>query len=374
MTTLAISEFLSIPDLGKISIIFIIGSFMPLAVMTYFKVMLKKKAKEYNKTLAELGIDSEKSVEDFYSPSKYILPVGFVTVLCIVAITAYSFADVYAAEIGDSLLLTGAFFGDGKTGLINQSLSVMNMAFLGAFLWSAQNIIRRLIARDLSPSVFYSAGIRIILATVVALVLSFLIGEQSSTNFVSFRSSLSAIAFLTGMFPERILSYLINMYQKYFTPNTLNNDTLSLNRIEGISLQHKERLEEMGIDNAQNLATASLTNLLIETPFGARQILDWIGQAKLLCYAKDNIEGLRQVGIRTVYDFYKGNKTPEALQEISEAVGIHNPLLQVIHGQVMQDIGIKTLYHFQHGVNVPEKRNKVENSAEDLPLNLTEVN
>jgi len=373
MTTLAFTAFISIPNLGKISIIILIGSFMPLAAMTYFKVMLKKKSAEYNKTLAELGINSDKSVESYYSPSKYILPVGFLTLLCFTAITGFSYADVYAGEIKDSLLLTGTFFGSGKTGLIYQSLAVMNMAFLGGFLWSAQSIIRRLIARDLSPSVFYSAGIRIILAIVVALVLSFLIGEQSSTNFVSFRSSLGAIAFLTGMFPERILQYMIGLYKQYFTPDTLNGDVLSLYKIEGISLQHKERLNEMGIDNAQNLATASLTTLLIETPFGARLILDWIGQAKLLCYAKENIDGLRQIGIRTVYDLCKGNKSPEALREISESVGINSPMLQIIYNQIMDDVGIKTLYRFQHGVNVPEKELDSRKAAEDLPLNFTEA-
>ncbi len=373
MITLAFTEFISIPDLGKISIIILIGSFMPLAAMTYFKVMLKKKSAEYNKTLAELGIGTDKRVESFYTPSKYILPVGFVTLLCFTAISAFSYADSYAGDIKDSLLLTGTFFGSEKTGLIYQSLAVMNMAFLGAFLWSAKNIIRRLIARDLAPSVFYSAGIRIILASVVALVFSFVIGEQSSTNFVSFRSSLGVIAFLTGMFPERILQYLIDLYQKYFAPDVLNEEILSLYKIEGISLQHKERLNEMGIDNAQNLATASLTTLLIETPFGARLILDWIGQAKLLCYAKENINGLRQAGIRTVYDLYKGNKSPEALREISESVGINSPMLQVIYNQVMDDIGIKTLYRFQHGVNVPENEHHSPKSAEDLPLNTSEA-
>ncbi len=354
MIELAITN-LSMPEIGKIIIILIIGSFMPLAVITYFRVFLQKKRKEYNKTLAELGINSEKRIEDYYTPSKYILPVGFVSIICLLAISAFTFADVYAAEIKDSLLLTGTFFGSAKTGLIYQSLAVLMMAFLGGFLWSAQNIIRRLIARDLSPSVFYSAGIRIILASTVALVLSFLIGEESSTNFINFRSSLSAIALLTGMFPERILQYLIKLYQRYFSPDHLNDEVLSLYNVEGISLQHKERLEEIGIDNAQNLATASLTGLLIETPFGARMLLDWIGQAKLLCYAKENMPLLRQAGIRTVYDLLKGDKSAEALREISDAVGVETPLLQVIHGQIVDDIGIRTLYRFQHGVNVPEK-------------------
>ena len=369
MLQLAITDLLTMPQVGKIVIIIIIGSFMPLSVMTYFRVFLRKKQKEYNKTLADLGISSNKRIEDYYSPSKYVLPVSFVSLICLMAITAFTFADTYAADIKDSLLLTGTFFGDGKTGLIYQSLAVLMMAFLGGFLWSAQNIIRRLIARDLSPSVFYSAGIRIILASVVALVLSFLIGEESSTNFVNFRSSLSVIAFLTGMFPERVLQYLINLYQKYFSPDRLNEDVLSLYNIEGISIQHKERLEEIGIDNAQNLATASLTSLLIETPFGARMLIDWIGQAKLLCYAKENITYLREAGIRTVFDLFKGNKSPEALREISEAVGVNTPLLQVIHGQIVDDKGIKTLYRFQHGVNVPEKERNIP--AEDQPLVLS---
>lgn len=367
MITLSFLPLIALSEVGKIVIVIIIGSFMPLAVMTYFKVFLKRKEKEYNKTLVELGINSSKRVEDFYTPSKYILPVAFVSVICLLAITAFTFANDYAGEIKDSLLLTGTFYGrEGNEDLIYQSLAVLMMAFLGGFLWSAQNIIRRLIARDLSPSVFYSAGIRIILASVIALVLSFLIGEQSSTNFINFRSSLSAIAFLTGMFPERILSYLVNLYQQYFSPDKLNEDTLSLYNIEGISLQHKERLEEIGIDNAQNLATASLTGLLIETPFGARMLLDWIGQAKLLCYAKENMPFLRQAGIRTVFDLFKGNKSPEALREISEAVGINTPLLQVIHNQIVEDVGIKTLYRFQHGVNIPEKEENY--SAENAPL------
>jgi hypothetical protein len=364
MITLAFPSLLTLPEIGRFVIVAIIGGFMPLAVMTYFRVFLRKKEKEYNKTLEEMGIHSNKSVVDFYSPSKYILPVAFVSVICLLAITTFTYANDYASEIKDSLLLTGTHYGSANTGLIRQSLAVLMMAFLGGFLWSAQNIIRRLIARDLSPSVFYSAGIRIILASVVALVLSFLIGEQSSTNFINLGSSLSAIAFLTGMFPERILSYLVNLYKQYFSPDELNQDTLSLYNIEGISLQHKERLEEIGIDNAQNLATASLTSLLIETPFGARMLLDWIGQAKLLCYAKENMSLLRQAGIRTVFDLFIGNKSPEALREISESVGINTPLLQVIHNQIINDIGIKTLYRFQHGVNVPEQESNLSLETE----------
>ena len=224
------------------------------------------------------------------------------------------------------------------------------MAFIGGFIWSAQNIIRRLIAYDLSPSVYYSAGIRILLASSVALVLSFLLGDESSDIF-SLKSSLSAIALLAGMFPERVLNYLVKRYQEFVAGNSVTEKSLSLYNIEGISIYHKERLEEIGIDNAQNLATASLTQMIAETPFDARQLLDWIGQAKLVCYVKEDIHKLRAIGIRSVFDLLQGNKSIPVLRELSDSIGLDTPILEVVHGQVTADKGINALFYFQENKN-----------------------
>jgi hypothetical protein len=349
---------------SKIIIIIIIGGFMPLTAMTFLKVMVGNKKVEYKKALNEMNISSSRRVEDSYSASKFFLPVAFATTICLLAISYFTFAEQFVAGTNDNLLLTGAFFGEGNKQLIYQSLAVLSMAFLGGFLWSAQNIIRRLIAYDLAPNVYYSAGIRIILASVIALVLSFVIGADSSTNVLSFKSSLGAISFLTGMFPERVLSYLINLYKNFVSPDKLNDEALSLYKIEGMSMQHKERLSEIGIDNAQNLSEASLTKLLIETPFGARLLLDWIGQAKLLCYVKENITELRNIGIRSVFDLIKVEKSPQQLQEIAEAAGIKTALLQNVYDQIVNDKGIKALYQFQYGVNTA----KVAGESKELNL------
>ncbi len=368
------AEWLELSDIGRILIILIISGFMPFTAVSFLTVMLKRKKKEFRKALTEMDISTSRSVEDTYSVSRFFLPVVFVTLICIVAISFFIYSHDLSADMKDNLLLTGAFFGEGRSDLMYQSMAVLSMAFLGGFLWSAQNIIRRMVAYDLSPNVYYSAGIRIILASVVALVLSFIIGEGSSQSIVSFRSSLGAISFLTGMFPERVLTYIINLYKRFVSPDELNEQVLSLYKIEGISLSHRERFGEIGIDNAQNLATASLTKLLIETPYGARQLLDWIGQAKLVCYAKENIDNLRQVGIRTVFDLIKVRQTRERLMEISEAVGINTPMLQVIHDQVVNDKGIQSLYKFHFGVDSPEKdtEDAIKNSAdaENMPLEL----
>ncbi len=366
----------SIPLIAKIIFILVIGGFMPLSAMTFLTVMKRKKKKEFEKALKEMSISSKRNVEDVYSAGNFFLPVTFVTLICLLAVTYFSFADGFAGGMKDNLWLAGPFFGGtdaagqpiNNTGIIAQSMGVLAMAFMGGFLWAAQNIIVRLIANDIAPNVYYSAGIRIILASVIALILSFIIGSESGNdNVFSFRSSLGAISFITGMFPERVLTYLINLYKRFFSPDKLNEEILSLYHIEGMSLQHRERLAEVSIDNAQNLATASLTKLLLETPFGARQLIDWIGQAKLICYAKDQVGTLREVGIRSVFDFVKVPQTKESLSEIAESAKMSYPFLQIIYDQITNDRGIRALYSFMSGVNTPNAESKEEQTTTESP-------
>ena len=355
MITLNIlSHFNDLSSISRLAVVLIVSGFMPLTAMSFFWFMRSKKQKDFDKSMKEMGISSSRRVKDTYSFSNYFLPVSFSFVICLLASAYFLFADIFSKDLSDSLLLTGALYGGGEENapIVKQSLAVLAFAFFGSFIWSAQNIIRRLIAYDLSPSVYYSAGVRIMLASLVALVLSFLIGKE--TNF-QLDSSLAVIAFLTGMFPQRVLSYLVNWYKDIISPDKLNNEDLSLYKIEGMSVSHKERMEEIGIDNAQNLATASLTKMLIETPYGSRQLLDWIGQAKLICYAKGDIDALRSVGIRTVYDMKSGNKSREALREISDAIGLTTPLLEVVREQIDADKGIEALYNFHHNVNDPKR-------------------
>ncbi len=343
--------------LSKSTIVLLVAGFMPLMAMSYFWFMMGRKEKKYAKNMREMGINTNKKVRDFYSPGKFILPVLFATAICLLAVYNIIFVDDFKNV--DSLLLAGPYFGLENTALINQSRGVLSWAFVGGFIWSAQNILRRVISYDLAPNVFYSAGIRIMLASGVALVLSFMLGADNTgaTSFVNVRASLPAVAFITGMFPDRMVSYLMRVFEKYLMTSQLDLNTkhLSLDNIQGFSLNHKERFKELGIDNAQNLATASLTKLLIETPYDARQILDWIGQAKLLCYAGQNINRVRAVGIRTVYDLQKGQKSPAVLQRLGDSVGLNQPLLNVIYDQVNDDEGIRALHNFMQKINSPNE-------------------
>ncbi len=337
----------------KLLLVIIVAGFIPISVISFLSTRLPQKERDFQKSITEMGISTSRKVRDSYSAGKYILPVLFSFLICLVAIVSFIYGKPSTGGVG-SIFLEGSFFGSSDAeGVANQSLSVLSYAFLGSFFYAAQNIIRRSIAYDLPPSVYYSAGIRIILACSVALVFSFLFGSETSST-VALKGSLPALALLAGIFPQRILNFLMRRFKEIVAGDSVTERSLSLYNIEGISIYHKERLEEIGIDNAQNLATASLTQLIAETPFDARQLLDWIGQAKLVCYAKDEIHKLRAVGIRSVFDLMKGNKSREALREIADLTGINTPILEVIQGQIKEDQGINALFNFQQKKNSPE--------------------
>ena len=256
----------------KMALVAIVAGFIPISAISFFSIMVPQKERDFTKSITEMGISTSRTVRDSYAPGKYILPVGFAFLICLVAIVSFVYGTAGEGII-DSLFLSGAYFGEKNAGIANQSLSVLAYAFLGSFVYAARNIIRRLIANDLPPSVYYSAGLRIILASAVALTLSFLFGSESS-SILGLKGSLPALSLLAGIFPQRILDYLVRRYQDFVARDSVTDESLSLYNVEGISIQHKERLEEIGIDNAQNLATASLTQLIAETPFDARQLLD----------------------------------------------------------------------------------------------------
>lgn len=352
MTPLIITLAANLLFVAQVLIILIITTFMPLSAISFFKAMLPKKEKDYQKAMHDMGINTSRRVRDYYAPIRYALPVAFVSLICLLAALFFAFND--SESISDSIILTGAFFGEANQGLIQQSLAVASYAFLGSFIWSSFSVTVRLFNNDLVPSVYYRAGLRMILAVVIALIISFLVGEEGASNVFQFKSSLMAIAFLAGMFPERFLTYLTNLFKRFVNPDGLNTDELSLHRIEGISLAHKERLEEIGIDNAQNLATYSLTQMCLETPYEARTLLDWIGQAKLLCYVKTDIDKLRNVGIRSVFDLVHVRRTDNELGYMADAAGISEVLLRNLNEQVLNDRGILALAGFQDGVNTPE--------------------
>ena len=106
--------------------------------------------------------------------------------------------------------------------------------------------------------------------------------------------------------------------------------------IEGISVFHKIRLGEVGIDNAQNLASANQIELLIRTPFKSRQLIDWIGQSKPYVCFKSDVDKLREVGVRSIIDFKIIGGIEGKLREVAQHTQISELRLTSVY-QIIKD-------------------------------------
>jgi hypothetical protein len=335
----------------KLAVVVALSSFMFLSAVSFFRFRLKKKERDFERIMRILGLHEDNAavfsptIKNEYSATDYLLPVTFATVVCLAGFGFALFARELVTVNPDkqNLLLSGIYFGQGEGSLQAlrwQSASVLVLAFLGGFIWSSQNIIRRLITADLSPGTFYGAGVRMIFASLVALILSWLLKDMPGREH-----TLPVVAFLTGMLPEQALLYLQDRSKIFSNNAAARSRELPLTMIEGINTFHKVRLSEVAVDNSQNLAEANLIELMLRTPFPPNQVIDWIAQAKLHVFMKDDVERLRAIGIRNAFDFVA--ECRERLEAVAAETQLSGIQLSVVYHRLNDDPAIPALWRFR---------------------------
>jgi len=139
--------------------------------------------------------------------------------------------------------------------------------------------------------------------------------------------------------------------------------------IEGMNRHHEVRLGEVGIDNAQNLAEADLVELILKTPFGPAQLLDWIAQAHLYVYVKDEIQLLRRYGIRTALDLYEVAADGARLTAIATDAGLDPLALSIVARRIGNDPRVGQLVEFRRrlGLEAGQERSDAIAGAPNGP-------
>jgi hypothetical protein len=329
---------------------------MCITALSFFKVRLKKKELDFQNIVRALGLEEGGSglvtpaVKHEYSHGDYWLPVGFATLVCASGFTQVFFgADLVAFNIGKpNLLLTGLHFSEPEKVMQAfrwQNMVVIGLAFTGAFIFSAQSIIRRLITGDLTPSAYYGAGLRIVYAAVVALMLSFFVEAVPGTDYT--KAALPIVAFLTGMLPEQAFLYLKEHIGVFSTGKSEKSRLLPLDALEGINAFHGIRLSEAGIDNAQNLAEANVIDLLLKTPYQPSTLMDWIGQAKLYVHFGEDLDKLRRMGIRTIFDFRTVCEVEQQRAQIGTEAGVSKLKIDLVYQEIKDDKEVERLVEFR---------------------------
>ncbi|WP_460351730.1 hypothetical protein [Actinoallomurus acanthiterrae] len=157
---------------------------------------------------------------------------------------------------------------------------MLAFAFLGAYLFVIQMLIRRFYQNDLKSSAYLSAVLRIatalILAAAVYPILSFH-GQGAPVRV--------AVAFLIGFFPVIGIEFF-----RQFTAKTLRLAVPSLkvkyplSDLDGLNIWYEARLLEEGIEDMQSLVTANFVDVLLHTRVPAGRLIDWVNQSYLLLH------------------------------------------------------------------------------------------
>jgi hypothetical protein len=142
---------------------------------------------------------------------------------------------------------------------------LLTYTFLGVYLFNSGTLIRRAYLIDLSEQVFWGAIYRLLLSMGLAIaLLPFQFSAHVEVVFFS-------IGFLANAFLESVLE----LAMKTAGINASQREDFSLRMIRGINIWKEYRLEEEGIDNAQNLATADVIELAVKTHYTLRTLIDW---------------------------------------------------------------------------------------------------
>lgn len=350
-------------------LIALLTCFMPLTAISFLHFRLPRIQDDFHETMRALNIDN-KGKEAFSglfvqneSSSDYLLPIFFISL--------FSMFGFYMLTANNALVLFNGMEwikAAGDTGLIidnaanagvkglsetpdyRRGVVAVSMAFLGAYVWSIQYIFRRMITLDLPPGAYYSVGSRMVYSAFLAIIVEHFIFNAG--NFVILQNQIVAVSFLIGIFPSRALNWMKDSIGTIFAEKKHGAKSMPLEMLEGISVFHKTRLSELGIDNVQNLAQSSLIELILKTPFKPRVLIDWVAQARLCIEFKDKTEALRGAGVRTILDLQEVCTEPDLVDAVAKNSGIDKSLILTVYHNNKNEASIDRLRSAYDTLNV----------------------
>jgi len=335
-----------------------LSSYFAILTFSFFKFRLERKKEELNMLTDRLNLEDfsanlKQRFEKEFTKRDYFLPVTFVTIVSFIGLFLMLLSGmIYEYEPGEtvkSILWSGSDFWEHQDHPTERrSLAIVAWSLLGGFLNGAQYIYRRFATVDLTPGNFYSVGIRMVMACVISLMLSYFI---TSANGMP-EHMILAVAFITGMFPEKGFKLLTSKVSAIFpTKDEGEAENMPLKAIEGVSYFHELRLKEVGIDNVQNLANFDFLLLTIKTPFPLRLLVDWVSQAKLIVEFRNETSSLQKAGIRSALDYLDAFEDANiSAERMSKVTGIEEMMLEVNLKNLSNDRSLALLSQFKESL------------------------
>lgn len=183
----------------------------------------------------------------------------------------------------------------------------LQYGFLGAYAFVVQDLVRRYFRDDLRAGAYVGATVRVVFVVIVVAALGLVWPADLAGGQAAF-------AFLVGMFPQLGLQALraaIARPLRGLVPRVASDQPLS--QLDGLNIWVEARFVEEGVEDLQNLVSADLVDLLLNTRVPVTRLVDWIDQACLLLHVPAHADAqrpglrpvLRRLGVRTATDLQR---------------------------------------------------------------------
>jgi hypothetical protein len=179
--------------------------------------------------------------------------------------------------------------GTRPSGELEIPLETLRFAFLGAYFYILQMLVRRYFQNDLKTSAYVNATVRIVVVMLLVWAVDILLPQTFS------HSQRLGAAFVIGVFPHvglQAVQALVKLPLKLVIPSLRQQYPLS--DLDGLNIWYESRLLEEGVEDMQNLATANLVDVMLNTRIPIERLVDWVDQS--LLYLHLGREGRRLKG------------------------------------------------------------------------------
>jgi hypothetical protein len=287
-------------------------SYLPVTFIAYryLREQRKRSRAEWElQQVAEVGsAEYQEALRSaHYSLRHYLVPLIYIYVV-LLALYGMTHPYVIGRGLWKGLLedtVTIVTIPEGMAGLAADVIygRFLFWAWLGAYLHSVERTVRHYVADDLYPDIYVSTAKRFIVAFMIGAIVAVAFGILGSVTPVQIDlnrhlAAVYVVAFVTGLFPERGMRWIVTTGSRLLHFREDLGEEKKLTQIEGLSFWQRDRLDQEGVENAQNLATAHLLTLVARTPYSVGQVVDWVDQATLLVYTSaDQFARLKQIGL-----------------------------------------------------------------------------
>jgi tetratricopeptide (TPR) repeat protein len=220
------------------------------------------------------------------------------------------------------------------TPLLWPNFNPLSLGFLGAYFITLMVLYQRYVTNDLKPPLFVAIAVRVLMVLILDMVLGLAAGRQlgAAGSPDSTTWPVLVAAFVIGIFPAAGVRLLTQTASRVIALAKYESfdEPLPLSRLDGMNILSELRLYDEGINNLENMATADIVELFLQTRFPAERIIDWVDQALLQIHVVDeNVgEAYRRLGVRTASDLadnYQRARQEQTFDELRARLGGADP-------------------------------------------------